>query len=145
MEKKKVSTEEYQMAEKSPKKCSMSLVIKEMQTKINLRFHLILIRMAKMKNLKGLVRLGSMGYISSLLVRVHICTTIQEVSLAFSQKIGNSPTSKSSYAISGHRLKGAPLCNKDTCSTMFITALFIIARNWKQPRGLSCVISSFRI
>jgi hypothetical protein len=28
---------------------------------------------------------------------------------------------------------------------MFITALFIIARNWKQPRGLSCVISSFRI
>jgi hypothetical protein len=24
--------------------------------------------------------------------------------------------------------------NKDTCSTMFITALFIIARNWKEPR-----------
>jgi hypothetical protein len=24
-----------------------------------------------------------------------------------------------------------PTCNKDTCSTMFITALFIIARNWK--------------
>jgi hypothetical protein len=25
-------------------------------------------------------------------------------------------------------------CNKDTCSTMFITALFIIARSWKEPR-----------
>jgi hypothetical protein len=25
-------------------------------------------------------------------------------------------------------------CNKDTCSTMFIAALFIIARNWKEPR-----------
>jgi hypothetical protein len=24
--------------------------------------------------------------------------------------------------------------NKDTCSTMFIAALFIIARNWKEPR-----------
>jgi hypothetical protein len=24
--------------------------------------------------------------------------------------------------------------HKDTCSTMFIAALFIIARNWKQPR-----------
>ena len=24
--------------------------------------------------------------------------------------------------------------NKDTCSTMFIAALFIIARSWKQPR-----------
>jgi hypothetical protein len=25
-------------------------------------------------------------------------------------------------------------CNKDTCSTMFIAAFFIIARRWKQPR-----------
>jgi hypothetical protein len=25
-------------------------------------------------------------------------------------------------------------CNKDTCSTMFIAALFIIARTWKEPR-----------
>jgi hypothetical protein len=28
----------------------------------------------------------------------------------------------------------APTCNKDTCSTMFIAALFIIARSWKGPR-----------
>ena len=28
----------------------------------------------------------------------------------------------------------APTCNKDTCSTMFITALFIIARSWNEPR-----------
>jgi hypothetical protein len=27
-----------------------------------------------------------------------------------------------------------PTGNKDTCSTMFITALFIIARSWKEPR-----------
>ena len=25
-------------------------------------------------------------------------------------------------------------CNKDTYSTMFIVALFIIARSWKEPR-----------
>jgi hypothetical protein len=31
----------------------------------------------------------------------------------------------------------APTCNNDTCSTMFIAALFIIARSWKQPRCLS--------
>ena len=30
-----------------------------------------------------------------------------------------------------------PTCNKDTCSTMFIEALFIIARSWKEPRCLS--------
>jgi hypothetical protein len=28
----------------------------------------------------------------------------------------------------------APTCNKDTCSTMFIAAIFIIARSWKEPR-----------
>ena len=25
-------------------------------------------------------------------------------------------------------------CNKDMCSIMFIAELFVIARNWKQPR-----------
>ena len=28
----------------------------------------------------------------------------------------------------------APTGKKDTCSTMFIVALFIIARRWKEPR-----------
>jgi hypothetical protein len=28
----------------------------------------------------------------------------------------------------------APTCNMNTCSTMFIAALFIIARGWKEPR-----------
>jgi hypothetical protein len=28
----------------------------------------------------------------------------------------------------------APTCNKDTCSTMIIAALFIIARSWKETR-----------
>jgi hypothetical protein len=27
-----------------------------------------------------------------------------------------------------------PTCNKNTCSTMFIAGLFIIARIWKKPR-----------
>jgi hypothetical protein len=27
-----------------------------------------------------------------------------------------------------------PTGNKDTCSTMFIAALFIIVRSWKEPR-----------
>ena len=30
--------------------------------------------------------------------------------------------------------KDAPIYNEDTCSTMFIAALFIIARSWKEPR-----------
>jgi hypothetical protein len=30
--------------------------------------------------------------------------------------------------------KDSPTYNKGTCSTMFISALFIIARSWKEPR-----------
>jgi hypothetical protein len=30
--------------------------------------------------------------------------------------------------------KDAPTCHRGTCSTMFIVALFVICRSWKQPR-----------
>ena len=33
--------------------------------------------------------------------------------------------------------KGSPTYNKDTCSTIFIAALFVIARSWKESRCLS--------
>jgi hypothetical protein len=38
-----------------------------------------------------------------------------------------------SISLLGIYSKDAPTCNEDTCSTMFITALFIISRNWKDP------------
>ena len=44
------STEEYQMAKRHQRNCSTSLVIKEMQTKMILRYYLTPVRMVKLKN-----------------------------------------------------------------------------------------------
>jgi hypothetical protein len=57
-----------------------------------------------------------------------------EINLAVSQKIGNRSTSEPSHTTSGHRQKDAPQYHKDTRSTIFIAALFVISRNWKEPR-----------
>jgi hypothetical protein len=54
--------------------------------------------------------------------------------MAVSQKIGNCSTSRPSYiTLLGIHLKITPFYHKGTYPTMFISAFFIIARNWKQP------------
>jgi hypothetical protein len=40
----------------------------------------------------------------------------------------------SAILLLGIYTEDAPTCNKDTCSTIFITALFIISRTWEEPR-----------
>jgi hypothetical protein len=68
-----------------------------------------------------------------LLVGLQAHTTTQEISLVVPQKLDIVLLVDPVI----HILciyPDVPIGNKDTCSTMFIAALFIIARNWKEPR-----------
>ena len=81
------------MAEKHLMKGSASLVIREMQIKTTLRFHLTTVKMAKIKNLSDiLVRMWRKRNTPPLLVGLQACTTALEISLTVLQKIGHSRT-----------------------------------------------------
>jgi hypothetical protein len=69
-----------------------------------------------------------------LLVGLKAGTNTLEISLAVPQKIEHSSTGRSSNTTPGHIPRRGTTCKKDTCSTMFTAALFIIARSWKEPR-----------
>jgi hypothetical protein len=71
---------------------------------------------------------------SSMLVGLQTCTTTLEISLVVPQKIGHSTTGRSCHSSSGHIPEDIPTYNKDICSSIFLAALFIIARSWKEPR-----------
>jgi hypothetical protein len=69
-----------------------------------------------------------------LFVGLQACTTTLEISLMFTQKIGHSTTGESCKYLLGTYPDNVPMGKKDTCSIMFIAALFLIARSWKEPR-----------
>jgi hypothetical protein len=69
-----------------------------------------------------------------LLVELQAGTTILEISLVVPQKIDTVLLEDPAIPLLGIYPEYVPTCNKDTCSSMFIAALFIIARSWKEPR-----------
>jgi hypothetical protein len=82
-----------------------------------------------------LVRMWRKWNTPPLLVGLQACTTTLEISLEIPQKIGHSTTPEDpTIPLLGIYPEDVPTGNKDTCSTMFIAALFIIARSWKEPR-----------
>jgi hypothetical protein len=67
------------------------------------------------------------------LVGLQAGTTL-EISLAVLRKVGIVLPEDPAIPLLGIYPEDAPTCNKDTCSSMFIAAVFIIARSWKEPR-----------
>jgi len=125
------------MAEKHLKKCSTSLVIREMQIKTTLRFHFTPVIMAKIKNSSDSPGEHGRGERGTLLHCWWYCRLVQPFWKSvwrFLRKVDIELPEDPAIPLLGIYLKDAPTYKRDTCSNMFIGALFIIARNLKEPR-----------
>jgi hypothetical protein len=128
------------MAEKHLKKCSTFLVIREIQIKTTLRFHLTPLRMAKIKNSEDSRCWQGCRERETLLHCWWDCKLGQPLWKSvwqFLRKLDIVLPEDLAIPLLGIYPEDAPICNKDTCSSMFIAALFIIPRSWKEPICLS--------
>jgi hypothetical protein len=125
------------MAEKHLKKISTFLVIREMQIKTTLRFYLTPVRMTKIKNSGDSRCWQDCGEIGTLLRYWWDCNLVQPLWKSvwqFLRKLYIVLPEDPSIPLLGIYPEDAPTCYKDTCSTMFIPALFTTTRTWKEAR-----------
>jgi hypothetical protein len=94
--------------------------------------------MAKIKNLGDSRCWRGCGERGTLLYCWWVCKLVQPLWKSvwqFLRKLDIVLPEDPAIPLLGIYPEDAPNCNKDTCSTMFIAALFIIARSWKEPRS----------
>ena len=84
-----------------------------------------------------LERTWGKGNTPALLVALQTCTAALESLWWFLRKLGNNLPQDPAIKLLGIYTKEAHSYHKDISSTMFIVALFVIARTWRQPRCFS--------